>query len=242
MSHIDPYNPLDLEALGQSLLRELERHEIRKLTELMPFAGSGIYALYYTGKADPYTEMGDLNRRRGCQIPLYVGRSKDSGARQGLSPFQPVTNSVLFSRVKEHKKSIESAANLEVKDFAVRVLVVMPIWIPLAETMAIRQYQPLWNSHLQGFGIHAPGKGRVGQRQSQWDALHPGRAFAHALPKSAAKSQAELLARLREAVHAAVSRHSLVEQDIVESTRQPPARGSLGQRSQSGASPRPRRR
>ena len=40
----------------------------------------------------------------------------------------------LFSRVMKHKQSIEKVSNLDVKDFHVRVLVVTPTWIPLAET------------------------------------------------------------------------------------------------------------
>ncbi|HEX7121444.1 MAG TPA: Eco29kI family restriction endonuclease [Gemmatimonadaceae bacterium] len=221
MNSIDPYNPLDLHALGHSLLLELERHPAHPLASVPEFVGSGIYALYYRGSADPYRVLGQYNEKIP-KIPIYIGRSRDTGARQGLNPFEPVTKKLLYARVAEHRRSIESVDNLRVEDFAVRVLVVMPIWIPLAEVMAIRQYQPVWNSVLQGFGIHAPGSGRQGQKMSDWDLVHPGRAFAKRLQGRATRSRAELLARLRAACSDAVGRHSLLEQDIAESRRQPP--------------------
>lgn len=181
MTTIDPYNPLDLEALGLSLIRELERRPAEPLGDLTSFDGSGIYALYYIGSEDPYAELGAFNVEHECALPIYVGRAKEPGARQGLNPFEPVTRPLLWSRINQHRRSIENATNLEVDDFRVSALVCMPIWIPLAEAVAIRRYRPLWNSHLQGFGIHAPGSGRAGQERSQWDELHPGRGFSASL-------------------------------------------------------------
>lgn len=217
MTQIDPYNPLDLEALGDSLLRELERRPIQPLAELKPFVGAGIYALYYVGSSDPYAPLGQCNRHGGCRVPIYVGRSKDSGARRGLDPFEPVTARLLFDRVREHRRSVEQANNLTADDFVARTLVVMPIWIPLAEAMAMRRYRPLWNSQLQGFGIHAPGGGRAGQAQSEWDVLHSGRKFASDLPASA-RSLEELLERMRQGSRDAAERFAAMERDIREQT------------------------
>ncbi len=44
-----------------------------------------------------------------------------------------------------------------------------------------RRYNPLWNSHIDGFGNHDPGKGRYEQAKSEWDVLHPGRVWADRL-------------------------------------------------------------
>ncbi len=204
---IDPYNPLDLEALGDSLLRRLEGNKAVRIDQLDKFDGSGIYALYYTGQADPYAVLGEHNRKGKKPIPLYVGRAKDSGARRGVSPLLPVDEPLLWSRVREHQRSIGHAANLKVEDFAVRVLVVMPVWIPLAEAVVIRTYRPLWNSHVQGFGIHAPGGGRTGQAKSEWDVLHAGRAFAAGLTgaKRQPANRADLLERTRRLCAEAVA-------------------------------------
>ena len=241
MTQIDPYNPLDLEALAYSLLRELERRPVQRMNALESFNGTGIYALYYTGDADPYAKLGKLNRDLECRIPIYVGRSRDTGARQGLNPFEPVEKPLLFGRIREHRNNLKRATNLDVDDFGVRMLVVMPIWIPLAEAIAIRKYQPLWNGHLSGFGIHAPGSGRLGQEQSQWDLIHPGRTFVQGLKKSA-KSQPELLGKIRKLVEDSVARFSSVEEDIAQSMRRPPELVSPALRSRSAASLRPKRR
>lgn len=201
MKMINPYNPLDLETLGQSLIREMERRHPEPLGAVGRFAGSGVYFLYYVGEALPYSEMGAFNALHNCVLPIYVGRARDTGAREGSSPFDPITKPLLFDRLREHKNSIakveltaSGAYPLAVSDFRVRYLVSMPLWVPLAEAMAIRGYRPLWNSRVQGFGIHAPGRGRGLQRQSEWDTLHPGRRFAASLPLNE-KSAADLAAR-----------------------------------------------
>lgn len=212
MKQINPYNPLDLETLGQSLIREMERRRPEPLESVGQFAGSGVYFLYYVGGAHPYAEMGAFNALHDCVLPIYVGRAKDTGAREGSSPFDPVTKPLLFNRLREHKGSISKAEGtadapypLTVADFRVRYLVSMPLWVPLAEAMAIRGYRPLWNSRLQGFGIHAPGKGRGLQRQSEWDTLHPGRDFAATLPPNE-KSVEELAERVHAESVGAVQR------------------------------------
>jgi len=244
MPDLDPYNPLELEALGQSLLRQLERQRTYPLAELPKFAGAGIYALYYCGNLQPYAKIGEFNRTNGCRIPIYVGRAKDPGARKGLEPFTPVSKPLLWQRVNDHRKSIAGAANLVLSDFLVRALVVLPIWVPLAEAMVILRYQPLWNSHVQGFGIHAPGKGRHGQQLSHWDSLHPGRAFVAKLRRNESVTRESLLERIREAEETSVAaaRSAMAAQDRFESTGPPPRRAARGRRSQSGASPRSKRR
>lgn len=200
---INPYNPLDLEALGDSLLRELERREPYPLSAVPSFAGSGVYALYYLGGAPQYETMGRFNREYDCALPIYIGRAKDPGSRSGRSPFAPVTSRLLCARIAEHARSIAAGDGIDVNDFKVRALVSMPIWIPLAEAMAIRRFRPLWNSHLEGFGIHAPGRGRAGQERSEWDELHPGRSFAGDL-KGNARSRAVLLEAVQAACREAV--------------------------------------
>ena len=45
----------------------------------------------------------------------------------------------------------------------------------------LRQYKPIWNSCIDGFGNHDPGSGRYSQAKSDWDVLHPGRSWANKL-------------------------------------------------------------
>ena len=50
--------------------------------------------------------------------------------------------------------------------------------IGTVEAALIRLYTPLWNSSIDGFGNHDPGKGRYNQAKSDWDVFHPGRKWA----------------------------------------------------------------
>lgn len=54
---------------------------------------------------------------------------------------------------------------------------------------------PLWNTVVDGFGNHDPGKGRYEQAKSDWDVIHPGRAWAEKC-KGAHSSAATILARV----------------------------------------------
>lgn len=240
---VDPYNPLDLEALGESLLRQLERQHPLGLEDVPRFSGAGIYALYYCGKSHPYEELGAFNAESDCSLPIYVGRSVDRGSRRGIDPLERVTRSLLWDRIQQHRRSIASVASLAPADFKVRALVAMPIWVPLAEAMTIRRYRPFWNVHLAGFGIHAPGSGRQRQHVSEWDQLHPGRSFAAALRRTLEGIPESRLAALRAEIGLAVSearrRRSLDKQQL---TAQPPPPAEPEPRSRPAATTRPRRR
>jgi hypothetical protein len=220
MTSPEPYNPLDLDALGDSLLRQLERQPTAPLDDVARFTGAGIYALYFHGRSDPYADIGEFNRKHGCLIPLYVGRARHAGARKGLDPFEAVTGTPLWGRVQEHRRSIENT-DLRISDFSVRVLVCMPIWIPLAEGMMIRRYSPLWNTTVDGFGIHAPGSGRAGQQRSRWDVLHPGRSFARDLTPSEVRLTPALLEEVRRASRQIVRRATALLEQTVPDTGAP---------------------
>ncbi|MDR2213154.1 MAG: Eco29kI family restriction endonuclease, partial [Pseudomonadales bacterium] len=113
--------------------------------------------------------------------PIYVGKAVPPGARKGGFGLGENPGQALYNRLAEHAKSIEQAQNLELSDFFCRFLVVEDIWIPLAESLLIEMYKPLWNRKIDGFGNHDPGSGRHNQRRSNWDILHPGRPWAEKL-------------------------------------------------------------
>jgi len=62
----------------------------------------------------------------------------------------------LHGRIREHARSIEEATNLDIEHFFFRCLVVDDIWIPLGEALMIDTFTPLWNTLIDGFGIHTP--------------------------------------------------------------------------------------
>jgi hypothetical protein len=113
----------------------------------------------------------------GLERPIYVGCAVPAGKRKGEgSPLEG--GSALSSRLEQHARSIQQAENLDLKDFRCRHLVAVPVWTPLAERFLIEHYRPIWNTVVDGFGNHDPGKGRHAMKRPRWDILHPGRAWA----------------------------------------------------------------
>ena len=83
----------------------------------------------------------------------------------------------------------------------------------MVERFLIRHYRPVWNARMDGFGNHAPGKGRGQQVRSWWDVLHPGRKWAMKLP--ATRTDAEAEARVRVFLTASEEeRQALTEQAL----------------------------
>lgn len=193
-----PYNPLDRVELGKSVERALLARPLRNLsTFLTPrqrkFAGAGLYAIYYGGALDCYSSIAPPQRELG-EIPIYVGRARPPGARQGALGLESNTpEPMLFDRLREHARSIQSVEryatetkqpDLAVADFLCRHLVADDIWVPMGEALLIGHYRPVWNVVVDGFGNHPPGGGRGRQARSPWDTFHPGRPWASSLPHS----------------------------------------------------------
>lgn len=190
-----PYNPLDKINLGISITQELVKHPALPLPPENPFPGAGIYAIYYSGDFEAYSPISKLNQTQPATIPIYVGKAIPSGGRKGGISETVPTGRSLYKRLSEHSKSIAEARNLDIKDFKFKYLVVDDIWIPLGENLLIEKYQPLWNTFLDGFGIHDPGSGRYKQARSSWDTIHPGRKLAEKCAPNS-KSAKEIVAEI----------------------------------------------
>ncbi|MBP2845083.1 Eco29kI family restriction endonuclease [Dickeya oryzae] len=178
--NIVPFNPLDKQNLGASVAEALLNTYVHPLAELATFSGAGIYAIYYTGNHPAYEQLANLNRDGKFLLPIYVGKAVPPGARMGLTNPDVVGN-VLFRRLKEHADSLRAATNLNIEDFYCRFLVVDDIWIPLGESLVISRFKPIWNSSIDGFGNHDPGRHRYTGLRPRWDFMHPGRAWAQNL-------------------------------------------------------------
>jgi hypothetical protein len=179
-----------LQDLMLDALRFFNGTPVYELPPATSFTGSGVYALYYTGSAPLYEKVAQLNRV-AYNLPIYVGKAIPSGGRRGLSVLDDEEGS-LIKRLREHFKSIVLAhqfagvrsAGLPVLDpshFACRFMIIPgdeAALIAPIEAALIRNYLPLWNSVVDGFGNHDPGKGRYEQAKSAWDVLHPGRKWA----------------------------------------------------------------
>ena len=129
------------------------------------FLGTGVYAIYYTGKAEPYAQYAELNRL-AYDFPIYVGKAVPKGWRQSRrADSSKKQSSELYSRLREHARSIIAVDNLSVDDFSCRFMIfegASSDMIGTFEASIIKWKRPLWNSYLDGFGNHNPGRGRFG--------------------------------------------------------------------------------
>ncbi len=143
------------------------------------FSGGGVYALYYNGDFPLYEKI----YRQNKELPIYVGKAVLPGWRQGRDTVKE-NDPALYRRLSEHSRSINAVKNLELSHFSCRFVVLKSQEADLISTVEAamtRRYNPLWNSHIDGFGNHDPGKGRYEQAKSEWDVLHPGRVWAERL-------------------------------------------------------------
>ncbi len=172
-----PFNPLDKQNLAESIMDAMLQCTPMQLPPNQ-FIGAGIYAIYYTGNFHLYERISTLNANGAFSQPIYVGKAVPAGARMGGIDLGDNPGQALYSRLREHASSINAVNNLSINDFFCRYLTVDDIWIPLAESLLITKFAPLWNCCLDGFGNHAQGNGRNNQQKTKWDTLHPGRRWA----------------------------------------------------------------
>ncbi|MDR0999909.1 MAG: Eco29kI family restriction endonuclease [Clostridiales bacterium] len=199
---IKPFNPLDKRNLGESVAEALLNAAVWSLPP-DSFIGAGVYALYYIGPFPVYERLSKINKDSQYRLPIYVGKAVPSGARKGGLGLDADHGQALYKRLTEHAESIKVTRNLKLSDFFCRFLVVDDIWIPLAESMLIERFKPVWNRVLDGFGNHDPGSGRRNGKMPQWDCLHPGREWATRLqPCALTKEQLEerVIAYLQELI------------------------------------------
>lgn len=145
------------------------------------FLGVGVYLLYYVGHYVPYAKLAAQNREDLAR-PIYVGKAVPKGWRTARATRSDTPS--LSGRLREHSLSIEQASNLRVADFLCRFMILNETesnLITVVEAELIRQYKPLWNGGIDGFGNHDPGRGRYNQAPSEWDVLHAGRRWASRL-------------------------------------------------------------
>jgi hypothetical protein len=156
----------------------LARTPVHNLPPPGPFSGPGVYALYYVGSDALYARISDPN----CRHPIYVGKAVPTGWRAARTRDGDAPN--LYTRLREHSRSIEQATNLQIGEFRCRFVILAGIEADLlvpVEAELIRRHHPLWNTIVDGFGNHDPGSRRYDQARSEWDALHPGRVWAERL-------------------------------------------------------------
>ena len=164
-----------VKAIVDEAIDFLNRTPAYELPPPQSFKGTGVYCLYYLGNYDLYNKISCVNIKE-CTTPIYVGKAVPKGWR--TARVMSETDSTLYSRIRQHANSIKHGAGLFIKDFCCRFMILKgdeSNMITIVEAELIRRYKPLWNTVIDGFGNHDPGKGRYDQAISEWDVLHPGR-------------------------------------------------------------------
>lgn len=170
----------DFDEIIKDTIRFLNGTPVHPIPVPERFHGTGIYAIYCIAKSGLYSKFNLVNRT-SFRIPIYVGKSVPKGWRQARQSSLDIRSYELHNRIREHSRSIELGESLDISDFFCRFMILEgkeSDLIGTVEAALIRKYQPIWNTLLDGFGNHDPGKGRYEQAKSDWDVCHPGRSWA----------------------------------------------------------------
>ena len=171
----------EFQGVVEAAVRFLEDTPVYYLPPPSRFTGCGVYAFYYLGDFELYAKLIRPNEDVDA-LPIYIGKAVPPGWRAARATSTETGS--LYGRLREHARSIQQARNLEVHHFRCRFIILRDAEIDLivpVEAALIRNHRPLWNSVVDGFGNHNPGKGRYNQAKSEWDVLHPGRPWADRL-------------------------------------------------------------
>jgi hypothetical protein len=168
------YDPLAYASLAESIVNKMKTIPHRALVSATKVSGAGVYVIGAYSPKDIYPSM--------TNPIVYVGRARPSSLNLGLTNGRSVTprssgrrGPPLRGRLSKHREAIEQAENLDLDNFWFKTLRIVPAFIDLAEEALIHWHCPVWNRALKGFGNKNPGKGRRGQKVSEWDTMHPGR-------------------------------------------------------------------
>lgn len=167
------FDPADPITAGRIVALTLISQPLHALASIPHFYGAGVYALYYSGDFEPYSQLASTDH------PIYVGKAdpSNSSAKDAIAQ-----GTKLSIRLREHAKSIRSAeSSLRIGDFKCRFLVVQSGFQKTAEDYLINFFKPIWNSETKicfGLGKHGDSAETRDNKRSPWDTMHPGRSWA----------------------------------------------------------------
>jgi len=185
------FSMADPRTVGAVVAHQLMKVDPIRLSDIQPFFGSGVYAIFYDGDHPVYQAIS------GTDCPIYVGKA---GPENALASTPREQGKKLFGRIKEHRdKSIHRAVDLDISDFSCRYLVTQSGWEESAENRLIAEYRPVWVKEVgvcSGLGKHGD---TARTELSEWDVLHAGRKWA--------SGQTSLKGKTKEDVAKAIQNH-----------------------------------
>ena len=108
----------------------------------------GVYLIYYVGTTSLYGNLVNPSQGR----PIYIGMSRTD----------------ILDRLKNHRKKVEDAEDLDVRNFDVRFLIVdIEHFAPSIEGALIEFYNPLWNDKNVKFNF-----GNAESDNNNWKKYH----------------------------------------------------------------------
>jgi hypothetical protein len=134
------FNPLRRENLERSVQWALESAPPIPLAQDPAAKADGIYAVYYTGRHPLYRPVSDP----ACASPLYVGAARPSGQPRHSGSEQPT--GAVNRWMKDHRKTVDQAEDLDLADFHVRYLPLEEVWISGAVRLMVGDHRPVWNT------------------------------------------------------------------------------------------------
>ncbi len=142
------------ESVIQEAMRFMMASPIHPLPPADRFPGAGVYALYYCGGFEYYRHIAVAYQKDG-KTPIYVGKAVPPGWRVGRAGRVGPNVRPLHRRLAEHAGNINEVNNLEASDFSCRFMILGGTesdLISACEAKLIRQFTPLWNTVVDGFG------------------------------------------------------------------------------------------
>lgn len=169
------FDPTDPATAGRVVALTLVAQARYPLSRVPVFYGSGVYALYYTGKEGTPGWCSAYGPLSGTQHPIYVGKADPMDATAKKPTEQ---GKKLAARLREHAKTIGKArTTLDIHDFECRFLIVQTGFQTSAERYLIDFFQPIWNSEMDicfGMSKHGDAAETRGNGRSPWHTMHPG--------------------------------------------------------------------
>ena len=108
----------------------------------------GVYLIYYVGETSLYGNLVKPSESR----PIYVGMSRSN----------------ILDRLRDHSRKVVDAEDLELRNFAVRFLIVdIEHFAPSIEGALIEFYNPLWNDKKVKFNF-----GNAESDDNNWKKYH----------------------------------------------------------------------
>ena len=221
------FDPADPKVFARMVSIALLAQPLTPLRDVTPAYGSGVYAIYYTGRHPLYAAVS------GSETPIYVGKADPSSDDASTTREQGVK---LTGRLSEHAATIATAevysaslkrrhTTIRLADFHCRRLVCATNAQLAAERHLIRMFWPLWNSETKacwGFSKHGDAAKTRRNKRSPWDVVHPGRRWALAKRLVDSLTPDDIRERIKATLKKCPVRrdHTALFQELLDSLRQ----------------------